>query len=166
MEVKTFTGKEPGAPDVRARNVQRETINRAKKLDTTYPGSTFEQTLRSYGDDGQYLVLVAGPFSNLSKDFGVLTDFLARIRAVRLLNQWETSVGQALALNRQFLVHKFGHLVSLLWARLILGRFYDAVTRIPFDSVSGAPNYYESDDPLNLLNLNRGGYRGRNIPGA
>ena len=166
VEVKSFTGKEPGAPDVRARNVQRETINRAKKLDTTYPGSTFEQTLRSYGNDGQYLVLVAGPFSNLSKDFGVLTDFLARIRAVRLLNQWETSVGQALALNRQFLVHKFGHLVSLLWARLILGRFYDAVTRIPFDSVSGASNYSESDDPLNLLNLNRGGYRGRNIPGA
>ena len=125
-----------------------------------------EKTLRTYGDDGQYLALVAGPFSNLSSDFRVLVDFLARVRAVRLLNTWETKPGQALALNRQILVHKFGHLVTLLWARLILGRFYDAVSRIPFQSTSGTPGFTESDDAFNFINLNQGGYRGRNVPGA
>ena len=109
---------------------------------------------------------VAGPFSNLSSDFGVLVDFLARVRAVRLLNTWETKPGQALALNRQILVHKFGHLVTLLWARLILGRFYDAVSHIPFQSTSGTPGFTESDDAFNFINLNQGGYRGRNVPGA
>ena len=165
-EVKTFTGKEPGAPDARARKFQRDAVNRAKKLDADYPGSTFEQTLRSYGDDGQYLVLVAGPFSNLSSDFGELTDFLARIRALRLINTWETNVGQALALNRKLLVNKFGHLVTLLWTRLIIGRFYDAVSRIPFNFATGNSDFTESDDPLNFLNLNHGGYRGSNVPGA
>ena len=165
-EVKTFTGKGKGAPDARARKFQRDIISRAKKLDIEFPGSTFEQTLRTYGDDGQYLVLVAGPFSNLSSDFGVLIDFLARVRAVRLLNTWETKAGQALALNRQILVHKFGHLVTLLWARFILGRFYDAVSRIPFQSTSGTSGFTESDDVFNFINSNQGGYRGRNVPGA
>ena len=113
------------------------------------------------------LFLLQGPFQIIRAiSFGVLVDFLARVRAVRLLNTWETKPGQALALNRQILVHKFGHLVTLLWARLILGRFYDAVSRIPFQSTSGTPGFTESDDAFNFINLNQGGYRGRNVPGA
>ncbi len=113
-EVNTFTGKGKVAPHARARKFQLGIVGRAKKLDLEFPGSNFEETLRTYGDDGKYLVLVAGPFSNLSGDFGVLVDFLARVGAVRLLNTWETKPGQALALNRQILLHKFGHLVTLL----------------------------------------------------
>ena len=109
------------------------------------------------------LFLLQGPF----QIFRAISGFLStRVRAVRLLNTWETKPGQALALNRQFLVHKFGHLVTLLWARLILGRFYDAVSRIPFQSTSGTPGFTESDDAFNFINLNQGGYRGRNVPGA
>ena len=111
------------------------------------------------------LLLLQGPFKSFER-FGVLVDFLARVRAVRLLNTWETKPGQALALNRQILVHKFGHLVTLLWARLILGRFYNAVSRIPFQSTSGTPGFTESDDAFNFINLNQGGYRCRNVPGA
>ena len=94
-EVKTFAGKGKGAPDASARTFQLDIVGRAKELDLEFPGSTFEKTLRTYGDDGQYLVLVAGPFSNLSSDFGVLVDFLAQVRTVRLLNTWETKPGQA-----------------------------------------------------------------------
>ena len=34
------------------------------------------------GKDGRYLVLVVGPFANLSDDFMVLCDFLRRARAL------------------------------------------------------------------------------------
>ena len=93
-EVKTFTGKGKGAPDARVRKFQLDIVGRAKKLDLEFPGSTFEKTLRTYGGDGQYLAIVAGPFSYLSSDFRVLVDFLARVRAVRLLNTWETNLGR------------------------------------------------------------------------
>ena len=85
-----------------------------------------------------YLVLVVGPFSNLSKDVGLIIDFVARLRAVRLINNWDMSARQALALNRRLLVQKFGHLTSLLWEKLILGRFRDAVSRIPLKMTTGA----------------------------
>ena len=45
-------------------------------LDSKYPGSTFTQRLKSHGKDGRYLVLVVGPFANLSDDFMVLCDLL------------------------------------------------------------------------------------------
>ena len=40
--------------------------------------------------------------------------------------------------NRNALVHKFGHLVSLLWARLILSRFRDVVSHLPFEAATNA----------------------------
>ena len=106
-------------------------------LDAEFPGST----PTSYGKDGRYLVFVAGPFANLSKDVALLTDFVARLRAVRLLNDWDISPGQALALNRRLLIQKFGHLTSLLWARLILGRFRDDAS-------------LDSANPITLLCVN------------
>ena len=51
--------------------------------------------------DGRYLVLVVGPFANLSGDFMVLLcDFLGRARAVKAINSWDISPKHALAMNR------------------------------------------------------------------
>ena len=165
VEMKTLS-QTTLTPDDRAREVQQSTENRVKKLDADFPGSTFERTYRSYGESGRFLILVAGPFSNLSDDFKVLVDFLARIRAMRLLHQWNTTPGQALALNRNALVHKFGHLVSLLWARLILGRFRDVVSHLPFEAATNAAEVPNDEDPLHFFGSCRSAYRGRNVPGA
>jgi hypothetical protein len=56
-------------PNARAQQVQADTDKRAHDLDFKYPGSTFTQVLKSHGKDGRYLVLVVGPFANLSDDF-------------------------------------------------------------------------------------------------
>ena len=167
VEMKTLS-QTTLTPDDRAREVQQSTESRTKKLDTDFPGSTFEQTYRSYGENGRFLVLVAGPFSNLSDGFMVFVDFLARLRARRLLNHWDIAPGQALALDRNTLVHKSGHLVSLLWARLILGRFRDVASRIPFEAATSATEVPKSPmaktQPLNFPGSTA--YRGRNASGA
>ena len=99
--------------------VQVDTEKRAHDLDLKYPGSTFTQVLKSHGKDGRYLVLVVGPFANLSDDFMVLCDFLGRARALKAINSWYISPKHALAMNRHILVSHFGHLASLVWAKLI-----------------------------------------------
>ena len=98
----------------------------------------------------------------------MLTDLLARLRAQRLLNKWSTSAAQALALNRRFLVQKFGHVASLLWARLIYERFRDVVSNAPFDAASTASNgdFPEDEDPLIFSNMHRAAYHGNRVPGA
>ena len=78
------------------------------------------------------------PFSNFSKDVEVLTGLLARLRAQRLLDKWSTSSAQALAHNRRFLVQKFGHVESLLWARIIYQRFHDVFSNTPIGTASKA----------------------------
>ena len=55
----------------------------------------------------------------------VLCDFLGRARALKAINT--RFISHALAINRHILVSHFGHLASLVWAKLILGRFRDAV---------------------------------------
>ena len=72
-------------PNVRAQQVQSDIEKRAHDLDLKYPGSTFTQVLKSHGKDGRYLVLVVGPFANLSDDFMVLCDFLGRARPLKRL---------------------------------------------------------------------------------
>ena len=69
---------------------------------------------------------------------------------MRLLHQCDTTPGQALALNRNALVHKFGHLVSLLWARLILSCFRDAVSRITFEAATNAAEVPNDEGPLHF----------------
>ena len=69
---------------------------------------------------------------------------------MRLLHQWDTTPGQALALNRNALVHKFGHLVSLLWARLILSRFRDVVSHLPFEAATNSAEVPNDEDPLHF----------------
>ena len=165
VETKTLASTAQ-SPDDRAEKFQHDILKKVRKLDADFPGSTFERTLKSYGNNGRYLVLVDGPFSNLSKDVGILTDLIARLRALRLLNQWDVSAKQALALNRNFLVQKFGHLSSLLWARLILSRFRDVVSRNPFPSASNTSDVFDIDNLHAYYNPNRGAFRGRNVPGA
>ena len=50
-----------------------DTLRRAQNLGVEFPGSSFEQTLMSFGQNGKYLVLVNGPFGNLSSYGVVLT---------------------------------------------------------------------------------------------
>jgi hypothetical protein len=59
-------------PNARAQQVQADTEKRAHDLDLKYQGSAFTQVLKSLGKDGKNLVLVVGPFANLSDDFMVL----------------------------------------------------------------------------------------------
>ena len=73
-------------------------------IDSKSPSSTFAQRLKSHGKDDRYLVLVVGPFANLSDDYMVLCDFLGRVRALRTISSWSASPKHALAINRPILV--------------------------------------------------------------
>ena len=110
-----------------------------------YPGSTFENVLKSYGEDGKYLVLVDGPFSNLSRDVSILADFIAHVRACRVIQQRGTSPKVALALVRNSLTQSIGLVLSLLWARHIIGRFRDAVVRAPRQQAAEDQNNHFDD---------------------
>lgn len=107
--------------------------------------------------------MVDGPFSNLSDDVAILTDFIARVRACRMIQQRSLSPKLALALVRNSLVQSFCLMSSLLWARHINGRFRDAVVRSPRHQVAEDQNFTFEDtfpDPW------RGGYHGSFVPGA
>ena len=73
--------------------------------------------------DGRYLVMVVGPFANLSDDFMVLCDFLGRARALKAISSWYISPKHALAMNRHILVSHFGHLASLVFGKADFGSF-------------------------------------------
>ena len=82
--------------------------------------------------------------------------------AIPLIYSWYISPKHALSMNRHILVSHFGHLASLVWAKLILGRFRDAV--LPdFSRFHGG-----SDDYLNAFftDPRPGRYCGRYVPGA
>ena len=57
----------------------------------------------------------------------VLSNFLGRARSLKAIYSWDINPKHALKMNRHILVPLFGHLASLAWAKLILGRFRDAV---------------------------------------
>jgi len=106
--------------------------------------------------------LVDGPFSNLSGGILVLTDFIARVRAFRLIQQ-RNMPKLALALVRNSLVQCFGLMSSLLWARHIIVRFRDAVVRTPRRQAAVDQDILPDDtfpDPW------RGVYFGPFVPGA
>jgi hypothetical protein len=63
--------------------------------------------LKSSSKDGRYLVLVVGPFPNLSDDFMVLCYFLERLRALRTISSWNISPIHALAISRHIMVSHF-----------------------------------------------------------
>ena len=62
----------------RARKVLADIKKRAEELNARHPGSTFVHELGLY----LYIALVTGPFGNLSSDFNLLVDFIARERAM------------------------------------------------------------------------------------
>ncbi len=88
MEVKALAALSM-TPNTRAQNFQSDVEKRVHDLDPKYPGSTFTQRLKAHGNDGITLVLVFGPFANLSDDFMVLCDFLGRVRALRTISSWK-----------------------------------------------------------------------------
>ncbi len=80
-------------------------------------GSTFTRVLKSHGKDGRYQVLCY---------------FLGRARALKAVYSWYISPKHALAYFGDF-----GHLAFVVSAKLILGRFRNAVSpdfsRFPAD---------------------------------
>jgi hypothetical protein len=56
-----------------------------------------------------------------------LCDSLGRARALKAINSWYISPKHALTINRHILISHFGHLASLVWAKMVLGRFLHAV---------------------------------------
>ena len=136
----------------------------AQELDRQNPGSTFEAELKAYGENGKYLALVTGPFANLSSDFNVLVDLIARERARCLINQCKITAKQALAIYRQFVSRRIGLIACRGWAQHIINRFRDAVSTVPTPSpVADAEFFAEADFSRNSR---RGGYCGRSVPGA
>ena len=71
LEVKTWAALTM-TPNIRAQQFQSDSEKRAHDLDSKCSGSAFTQRLKSYDKDGKYLVLVVGPFANLSDYFIVL----------------------------------------------------------------------------------------------
>ena len=57
----------------------------ARSLDSRYPGSTFEQELKSYGVDGALCVLVSVPFANLPEGLNHVVDLIAHEKAAAWL---------------------------------------------------------------------------------
>ncbi len=73
-------------PNARAQQVQADTEKRAHDLDLKYYPRPHKFSSLSHGKDGRCLVLVVGPFANVSDDFMVLCDFLGRARALKAIN--------------------------------------------------------------------------------
>ena len=111
----------------RVRQVQRQSWRVARSRDSRYPGSTFEQELKSYGVDGALCVLVFGPFANLSTGFHHVVDLIAHEKAAAWLEKRKMNPCAARALFRQGLVQRLGLLVMCGWSQLIMERFRDAV---------------------------------------
>ena len=80
-------------------------------LDARYPGSTFEQELKSYGVDGALCVLVSGPFARLSEGVSHVVDLIAHEKAAAWLEKRKMNPCAARALFRQGLVQRLGLLV-------------------------------------------------------
>ena len=144
----------------RARKVLADIKKRAEELDARHPGSTFVHELGLY----LYIALVTGPFGNLSSDFNLLVDFIARERAMQTMKLRSTNPAVALAVHRRALVRRIGILTSRGWAQHIVDRWRDAVTNRPTAShateIDLAADEFLSDNP------HRGGYHGMHVPGA
>ena len=105
-----------------------------RSLDARYPGSAFEQELKSYGVDGALCVLVSGPFANLSEGFNHVVDLIAHEKAAAWLEKRKMNPWAARALFRQGLLQRLGLLVMRGWSQLVIERFRDAVTNHPTSS--------------------------------
>ena len=111
--------------DSRVAEVRRDLVSRAQRLDAKYPGSTFEQDLRSFGN---YVVLVTGALVNLSQDWDLVVDLIARERAMRTLDVRIIAPHLALAIQRRFLQQHIGFFITRGWAQHIIERWRSAVS--------------------------------------
>ena len=82
----------------RVRQVQRQSWRVARSRDSRYPGSAFEQELKSYGVDVALCVLVSGPFANLSEGFNHVVGLIAHEKAAAWLEKRKMIPCAALAL--------------------------------------------------------------------
>jgi hypothetical protein len=111
--------------NAREEEVYRNLVSRAQRLDAKYPGSTFERDLRSFGD---YVVLVSGALVNLSRDWDIVVDLIARERAMRTLDVRLIAPHLALAIQRRFLQKRIGFFIARGWAQHIIERWRSAVS--------------------------------------
>ena len=65
----------------RVERIQRDLEQNAKDLDARDPCSTVHAEMKSYGIEGRHIALVVGRFSEFSKDFAQLRDYIACKRA-------------------------------------------------------------------------------------
>ena len=111
-----------------------------------------------------YIVLVTGPFGNLSSDFNTSVDFIARERAMQTVKPRVTNPALALAVHRRALVRRIGILTSRGWAQHTVDRWRDAVSNRPaafhITEINLAADEFLSDNP------HRGGYHGMHVPVA
>ena len=129
-------------------------------LDARYPGSTFEQELKSYGVDGVLCVLVSGPFANLFECFHHVVDLIAHEKAAAWLEKRKMNPCAARALFQQGLLQRLGLLVMRGWSQLIIERFRDAVTNRPSLLETSR---FGADSGIDFSgNTRRGGYCGMN----
>ena len=91
----------------------------------TISDSTFAQELASYG---KYLVLVSGPFANLSSDFNPLVDFIARERSLHTMEFRDFIPGVILSMQKRALIRRIGLYLCRSWAQHIVDRWRDAVS--------------------------------------
>ena len=125
--------------DEREEEVRRNLVSRAQRLDAKYPGSTFERDLRSFGD---YVVLVSGALVNLSRDWDIVVDLIARERAMRTLDVRLIAPHLALAIQRRFLQRHIGFFIARGWAQHIIERWRSAV------SLSSTVPSFENDSEV------------------
>jgi hypothetical protein len=86
------------------------------------------RVLKSHGKMTDILYwLLALFFLTTSWSCVAFSDELVPLKRLTAGTSAQSTPGHALAMNRHILVSNFGHLASLLWAKLILGRFRDAV---------------------------------------
>jgi hypothetical protein len=126
--------------DAREAEVRRNLVYRAQRLDVKYPGSTFERDLSSFGD---YVVLISGALVNLSRDWDLVVDLIARERAMRTLDVRIIAPHLALAIQRRFLQQHIGFFVARGWAQHIIERWRSAVS---FSSM--APTFENDSEVL------------------
>ena len=150
----------------RVERVRQQYLQHARELDRRYPGSTFEQELRTYGLDGALCVLVSGPFANLSEDFKLLVDLIAREKATAWIEKRNVTPKAALALFKLGVVRHLGLFVTRGWSQLIIDRWRDAVTGRPHLSAAASAAGLNADADFSSSNPRHSGYCGMHVPGA
>jgi hypothetical protein len=121
--------------DRRAREVHKEYIYKARRLDALYHSGTptgvdgpVLSRLLSFGaisgpNKGRVVGLAIGCFGELSSEFGELCSFIARNMTVEHLQYYDNKTPeQALNMFRSRIQSVWGHAATFAWADLILDR--------------------------------------------